>query len=380
MNTHFYSQLQSISDFYELTESKNYSEVPSDWYLIITDIKSSTKAIEAGRYKDVNFVGAMSIVALLNLAKEIEIPFLFGGDGASIFIPPVLYERAALSLNNVRSIVKNNFNLELRVAMISLSHIYEKGYKVLITKQTVSQNYTQAIVRGGGLEYADGLIKKEFEHYSLKEIETPQDYADFSSLECRWQEIPSPKDEVLSVLVKTADGSSDENYKKFFAKLDAIFGNFNERHPIKEKNLHLSFNPKELQAEASVYSVKFLVKGVHILSMMLINLLGASLMRFKIGLWGKYKRNITQTCDTQKFDDMFRTVISASKKQTQALETFLEEEYKKGNLNYGIHKSTTSLMTCLVFQRHGKHVHFVDGSNGGYALAAKAMKERAKSF
>jgi hypothetical protein len=41
---------------------------------------------------------------------------------------------------------------------------------------------------------------------------------------------------------------------------------------------------------------------------------------------------------------------------------------------YGLHTSKTALMTCLVFDRFGKQVHFVDGSNGGYTLAAKQLK------
>jgi len=375
MQTSFYSELKSISNFYELTQIQNYSPVPEDWYLIVTDIKGSTKAIEEGRYKDVNFIGAMSIVALLNLAKEIEIPFLFGGDGASIFIPPVLYERACLSLNNVRAIVKTNYLLDLRIGVIRVSEIYKDDKKILMTKHSVSDNYTQAIVRGGGLEHADHLIKNHFETYTLEESEASMDYADFTSLECRWQEIPSPKDEVLSVLIKAKDEESDAIYANLFHKLDAIFGVYDARHPIKEKNLHLSFNPKNLKIEASLYSPKYYIKLFHILGMMAINALGGLLISFKIGQWGEYKNNILHTSDTQKFDDMFRTVISATKEETQALETYLQEEFLKGNLHFGIHKSATSLMTCLVFQRHGKHVHFVDGSNGGYALAAKEMKK-----
>jgi hypothetical protein len=36
-------------------------------------------------------------------------------------------------------------------------------------------------------------------------------------------------------------------------------------------------------------------------------------------------------------------------------------------------------MTCLIFQREGGHVHFVDGANGGYTLAAIELKRRLKS-
>jgi len=34
-------------------------------------------------------------------------------------------------------------------------------------------------------------------------------------------------------------------------------------------------------------------------------------------------------------------------------------------------------MTCLVFNHAGKHLHFIDGADGGLFLAAKAFKERA---
>lgn len=376
MNTNFYADLPSITNFYNLMRLKSYSRVPDDWYLVITDIKGSTKAIEAGRYKDVNFVGAMGIVALLNLAKEIEIPFLFGGDGASVFIPASLYEQATLSLNNLRNIVQTHFNLELRIALLRVSEIYESAHEILITKHRISPYYTQAIVRGGGLEYADALIKKEYEKYALARIECEENMADFNSLECRWEEISSPKDEVLTLLIKA---KNDTEYQKLFEKLESIFGSYEERHPIKEKNLHLSFSPKNLRVEASLLSISFFAKSLRILSMMGINLLGGALMAFKVGLWGEYKHHITQTCDTQKFDDMFRSVISATKSQTRQLELYLQTESQLGNLSYGIHKSDTSLMTCLIFDRHGKHVHFVDGSDGGYALAAKMMKMQSSS-
>ena len=34
-------------------------------------------------------------------------------------------------------------------------------------------------------------------------------------------------------------------------------------------------------------------------------------------------------------------------------------------------------MTCLVFSYSGKHLHFIDGADGGLFSAAKAFKERA---
>ena len=103
-------------------------------------------------------------------------------------------------------------------------------------------------------------------------------------------------------------------------------------------------------------------------------------MRYSIGKWGQYKNIILKTTDTEKFDDMLRMVISTKRNQTKELEKYLEEEYQNKNLVYGIHKSDSALMTCLIFQRHGKHIHYIDSSNGGYALAAKELKNRLKNL
>ena len=36
--------------------------------------------------------------------------------------------------------------------------------------------------------------------------------------------------------------------------------------------------------------------------------------------------------------------------------------------------SREALITCLVESHAGRHLHFVDGSEGGYALAARQLK------
>lgn len=94
----FYANLPILDNFLEITNSDNFHSVPSDWHVVITDIISSTKAIEEGRYKQVNLLGASSIAAVLNIASEIEIPFVFGGDGATLLIPTfITYLKDAFS-------------------------------------------------------------------------------------------------------------------------------------------------------------------------------------------------------------------------------------------------------------------------------------------
>ena len=83
----FFGTLPSFDDFMAVFEETNYTPIPDGWTIVITDIKGSTKAITEGRYKDVNMVGAASISAVLNVTRANEVPFSFGGDGATFVAP-----------------------------------------------------------------------------------------------------------------------------------------------------------------------------------------------------------------------------------------------------------------------------------------------------
>ena len=87
LSASFYSDLPIFREFMGVADGNNYHDVPDDWLVVVSDIKGSTKAIESGRYKEVNILGGSSIIAVLNCIKNVEIPFVFGGDGESFVIP-----------------------------------------------------------------------------------------------------------------------------------------------------------------------------------------------------------------------------------------------------------------------------------------------------
>jgi hypothetical protein len=76
-------------------------------------------------------------------------------------------------------------------------------------------------------------------------------------------------------------------------------------------------------------------------------------------------------------DGTLRQVIAGTQAQREQLEAYLQAEYEKGRLVYGLDASDAAMVTCLVFQYEEEHVHFVDGADGGYAHAARALKDRA---
>lgn len=373
---YFYKNLKPVSDFTELSNPDIYTKIPNDWHLLATDVKDSTKNIEKGKYKEINMLGAMSIISVLNIDRSLELPFIFGGDGAFILVPRRVYKSARRALVAVREMAKDAYGLELRVGSISLEKLASFEKEILIAKYKTTQNHEQALIKGEGLDYFDYLLKLD-DKYHIKDKKDEFYELNLEGLECRWSFIESSKDETLSFILKCLD---EKDYKDVLENIEKIVGDISSRHPINEKKLLLSFNAKDLNVEASFLSKSLLGKMVTLFKLRFINLLGFLLMKFKIGEWEKYKKRIISTTDIEKFDNIVRMVFSISNKQMKELEEYLEKEYQNKKLVYGINKSKHALMTCLIFERHGKHIHFVDTTNGGYAVAAKAYKRRLEEI
>jgi hypothetical protein len=89
---------------------------------------------------------------------------------------------------------------------------------------------------------------------------------------------------------------------------------------------------------------------------------------------------MVENSDFRKFDGTLRMVIDGSEAQYRDLRDYLDGEHRHGRLVYGMHRSREALMTCIVFSYNGYHLHFVDGSDGGYAIAARDLKAQLKSL
>ena len=67
----------------------------------------------------------------------------------------------------------------------------------------VSDHYTQAVFTGGGLSFAEALVKDEEKGRPYRlEIEDAEPLGRFSSLECRWEDIPSPHGETIALVAQ----------------------------------------------------------------------------------------------------------------------------------------------------------------------------------
>lgn len=377
----FYHNMPAMTHIREITDLSKYRDVPDDWWIAITDVRGSTAAIQRGEYKSVNSVAAATITAVLNAIPDVDVPFLFGGDGASIVVPPTVRAKTADALVAVQNLSKQHFNLELRIGMVSVKDIRVGGYNVKVGKIYISDNFHQPVFTGGGLDYADGLIKTPETSKKYGIVARGDEAADFSGFECRWSKHPAARGEVLSLLIKAIGGNTERHHTIYTQVLDEIhdiYGDASDRHPINVQQMRVATNLKQYRNELAFKNPTFTWRDMLILMFWAIG--GFLLWKYVNKIWDTYRVTVHESTDHEKFDDMLRMTISGTAQQRQQLRDYLQIWNDAGQLVYGMHNADHSLMTCIVWDRFGRQVHFVDADKGGYAMAAKELKAQLKNI
>jgi hypothetical protein len=382
----FYAALPVCPSFAEVTMPAVYTALPEDWVIIIGDVEGSTAAIERGQYKDVNLVGSSLLVATFNALGHANLPFVFGGDGATLALPKSELERARPAFLATRRMARDGFDLGLRIGVVPMRDIRAAGHDARVARVRLSEKFSLAAFWGGGLAWAEKMVKDpeagacyRIEEYAAPTAET------FVGLECRWRGVPSEQGETLSLLVQAVapdDAGRVRIYTEVVTKLRKIFGDQGGGHPIAENQLQVARQLSEYDGETKVQRSQSgaLGRAWYRFQARFIGLLGDWLMRHKKKAfkadWGKYKQDTVAHSDYQKFDGMLRMVLSSTEAQRTELMEWLHQRYREGELAYGLHISKEALVTCLIFEREAGHLHFIDGANGGYALAANKLKQR----
>ncbi len=387
MNCDFYLRLPVLDSFDEIVDFRHYHELPDDWHVVVADIKGSTAAIREGRYKAVNVVGVSIISAVLNAIKPLRVPYVFGGDGASLCVPASVVQVVSAALIATKRMARVEFGLHLRAGIIPMSAILDKGFNVLVTCHRISPHCTQAAFRGGGLEFAESSIKNDQEPSRwLVPDDVPAGEADYTGLECRWDAIPSARGEIISLIVKamaTDDRKTEAVYRRVLDRIRTIYGDSVHCRPVTEDLLRLAMQASSLRYESSIRTTgrRILHRLRYAVRLRWDVLAGCILMRCGIRTgdtdWGTYRAALAANTDFRKFDGTLRLVLSGTRECRRKLRDYLDGEREGQHLIYGIHTSTSALITCLIHERSGEHYHFVDGADGGYALAAMEMKSMA---
>ena len=375
-NGDFYATVPVFDRFAGIMDAGRYVGMPDDWLLGIADVVQSTKAIAENRYKTVNMAGAAVIAAVANALGNREFPFVFGGDGASFAVSPRDADVARGALAATATWVAEELGLTLRIAMVPVRTIREHGFDLKVARFGPSKNVAYAMFSGGGVAWADATMKRG-------ELAIPPAPAgtrpDLTGLSCRFSEMPSRHGVVMSVVVVPGTTSEDPAFRGLIADIIQLVEKSPEMsRPVPPEGPGLRWPPAGLELEAHA------TRGKGSLALRQLLLYGYTgfvylILKHKIRI-GKfipqvYIQQLVDNSDFRKYDDGLRMVLDCAPSLADDIEQRLAASSKVGIARYGVHRQDSAMMTCFTpSPTAASHVHFIDGANGGYTLAARAMK------
>jgi hypothetical protein len=253
-----------------------------------------------------------------------------------------------------------------------------QGLDVRVARFGPSANLSYAMFSGGGLGWAEAAMKRgEF----AVEAAPPGTQPDLTGLSCRFEEIPSVRGLILSVLVVPMRGADAGAFRKLIEDVIALVERSPDAgRPVPAGGPPLKWPPAGVDYEARAQRGGSLFKrraGVlaHTLFAYLI-------MRYGIKVGGfvpkTYVQQVVENSDFRKYDDGLRMILDCTPELERALTQRLAQAASAGVARYGLHRQDAAMMTCFTPSAlRSDHVHFIDGARGGYASAATALKAMA---
>jgi hypothetical protein len=154
--------------------------------------------------------------------------------------------------------------------------------------------------------------------------------------------------------------------------------NIETARPVRADNMRFRWPPRGLGLETTM-TRGHRSRWAHALALGVQSLFQAIAEWFdrKIGDYHApvYRLELRANSDYRRFDDVLRLILDCTPAQRQAIEELLAAAHGRGDIVYGTHRSDAALMTCLLFDlKDSRHLHFIDGTDGGFTYAARGMK------
>lgn len=381
----FYRDLPTSSlSISEVLRQNKFAAIPADWHVVIADVKNSTSAVDAGNHNDVNLVAAGCLVAALNITRKagIEIPFFFTGDGGTVVVPEAILQEIIAGLQIHNENTRQNFGLDLHIGSLSLQEIWAAGHAINVAKVNSGNNLTRAIVTGSGLQYAEQVVKQ-----SQGQTKAPVNYAelDMEGLECRWDKIKPPlkENEVVCYLIVAQKAVEQPMvYADVLQKMDDILGTHDKRNPLSLDRLRLLLNVNKMRREMMARFGKW--NRTYLIVNLLKTFFGSLYFKYNWRVNDQrghdYLTQVIDNADILTIDGRINSIVSATSEKRKKFVQYLQQMEDAGKLLFGHCVRRESVMTCYIESRKEKHLHFVDGADGGYTEAAKELKRKFKQL
>ena len=356
--------------------------------MVVLDVVDSTRAVDSGRYKEVNSVGVACIAALLNAVDRAPVPYVFGGDGATVLVPPDALARIRQAVRGLQRMARRGFGLELRAGIVPIADLVAAGSPVLVSRLRLSEGTDLPALAGPGVATADAWIRdpERAPRYAV-DPDGSDEAADCSGFECRWRPVPAHRGRVVAVLVQAVSDDLETRraaYRRVVSAILAVVGSLPDVRPTRSAEMRISPYLRDMRCEAIVLTGgrRGPARWIRALRTWFRAAVGRYLVRHgrQAGDFDgrRYVQDAAEQSDFWKFDGALRCVLDLTAPEHAALRARLEDLRQAGQVRFGTHASAEALLTCMVWNRTDGHLHFVDGADGGYARAALEVKAQLR--
>lgn len=377
----FYDGVPVVAGFADLADPARYQALPDDWTVAVTDVVNSTGVAAAGGAKAVNTAGAAAIAAVSNALAGRAFPYVFAGDGAALAVGPDDAAAVAEALAATAVWCREELELGLRVATVSVAEIRVGGRDVRVARFAPSPDIDYAMFDGGGIAWAERRLKDG--SLALPPA-PPGTRPNLEGLTCRWNEIPAQHGVVLSLIATPVAGAETQEVSAAFRQLVAdVLALTDEQpaagRPVPDDGPGIGWPPPGFELEVRASRPRGASLVLHRLKVGAATLFAYVLFRFgiRIGVFdpAAYRRSLVENTDFRKYEDGLMMTIDCTPAVADRIVARLDRAVAEGVARAGSHRQASALMTCFVpSPLRSDHVHFVDGAGGGYAAAAQQLK------
>ena len=377
-NSYFYSNLPiySVSPEELFSNEKEFVSVPADWVLVVLDIEKSTQAVRYKMHRDINRIAAESIMVVLNeiksLNQKIEIPFFFGGDGASFIIPKVFLQQIRLVLDDFRYHIFTDYFLNLRIGFVHMEEIYKRGNILKIARLSYHGQFTIPIVLGDGLRVGDSIIKSQYSderdepHFEM--------FVDTDGATELWRNIRfrKSKKRVLCFLISVRNMSKQaEIFADIHRKTTSIFGEFGERTVITSRQL----KRKDTLTKLYLHHLKSF--NSFYLERIVVKIFRKFYFRwFRRGI--DFAETLSKCILPSLYDGTYDDILIGSKEQIASFISHLQMLENRQQIYFGSSMSDKAIIKCSLKTGIDQTVYLLDGGEGGYTAASKVLKPKIR--
>jgi len=373
-----YEAATRLTRFEDVLDEARYTPVDDGWFIAHSDVVKSTSAIARGEYRAVNFAGAATIAAVRNALGK-DVPFIFGGDGASLLVGPEDGGAAAAALAATVTWACEDLGLELRAALIPVSAVRAAGLDLRVVRYAGAGKVDYAMFAGGGLAWADAMTKRGC--YAVAAA-PPGARPDLAGLTCRFEAVPTPGRIVLSIIALPRQDADPEEVRSALMGILAIVDSCPAMGGSLPRDFTIRPGWSGMHAEAgaagplagSLWLRKLRVLAKRTLAVAAHWTAVVSERRAEPA----YGAELVANADFRKYDDGLRLTVACPDPVAEAIEHSLASARDRGLIHYGVHRQDAALVTCIsATAARPDHAHFVDGADGGYAQAALRLREAA---